>query len=164
MRGTADLYTSAINRAGTLLAGKTNVYDMIVPTSMGITAPDNVVATINTSDQKKAINYMYSGMGKSGVKTVSIYDTLKARRNEYIFFRTDHHWTALGAYYAYCDFIKATGGYAGRRLIALSFISSRIISVRSIPRAKSCRNWRQILIRCLLISRRKPTPCRSISR
>lgn len=110
VRGTADLYTSAINRAGTLLAGKTNVYDMIVPTSMGITAPDNVVATINTSDQKKAINYMYSGMGKSGVKTVSIYDTLKARRNEYIFFRTDHHWTALGAYYAYCDFIKATGG------------------------------------------------------
>lgn len=110
VRGTADLYTSAINRAGTLLAGKTNVYDMIVPTSMGITAPDNVVATINTSDQKKAINYMYSGMSKSGVKTVSIYDTLKARRNEYIFFRTDHHWTALGAYYAYCDFIKATGG------------------------------------------------------
>lgn len=113
VRGTADLYTSAINRAGTLLAGKTNVYDMIVPTSMGITAPDNVVATINTSDQKKAINYMYSGMGKSGVKTVSIYDTLKARRNEYIFFRTDHHWTALGAYYAYCDFIKATGGTPG---------------------------------------------------
>ena len=110
VRSTADLYVSAISRAGTLLAGKTNVYDMVVPTSMGITAPDNVVATINTSDQKKAIDYMYSGIAKNGVKTVSIYDTLKARRNEYIYFRTDHHWTALGAYYAYCDFTKAAGG------------------------------------------------------
>ena len=110
VRGTADLYVSAISRAGTLLAGKTNIYDMIVPTSMGITAPDNVVATINTSDQKKAIDYMYSGIAKNGVKTVSIYDTLKARRNEYIYFRTDHHWTALGAYYAYCDFTKTAGG------------------------------------------------------
>ena len=110
VRSTADLYISAISRAGTLLAGKTNVYDMVVPTSMGITAPDNVVATINTSDQKKAIDYMYSGIAKNGVKTVSVYDTLKARRNEYIYFRTDHHWTALGAYYAYCDFTKAAGG------------------------------------------------------
>ena len=110
VRDTADLYVSAIGRAGTLLAGKTNVYDMVVPTSMGITAPDNVVATINTSDQKKAIDYMYSGISKNGVKTVSIYNTLKARRNEYIYFRTDHHWTALGAYYAYCDFIKSAGG------------------------------------------------------
>ena len=82
---------------------------MIVPRSMGITAPDNVVATINTSDQKKAIDYMYSGIAKNGVKTVSIYDTLKARRNEYIYFRTDHHWTATGAYYAYEQFCKAKG-------------------------------------------------------
>lgn len=107
VRSTADSYTAAINRAAQLLSDKAAVYDMIVPTSMGITAPEDVVKGINTSDQNKAINYMYSGM--SGVKTVPIFDTMKAHKNDYIYFRTDHHWTALGAYYAYCDFIKLTG-------------------------------------------------------
>lgn len=109
VRSTADLYVSAINRAAELLDGKTRVYDMIVPTSMGITAPDSILSGVKSSNQRDAIEYMYSGMN-GGVKTVSIYDTLKSRKNEYIYFRTDHHWTALGAYYAYADFIKATGG------------------------------------------------------
>lgn len=107
VKSTADSYIAAVNRAAELLNGKATVYDMVVPTSMGICAPENVLAGINTSDQKKAINYIYSGM--SGVKTVSLFDTLKAHKNEYIYFRTDHHWTALGAYYAYCDFIKLKG-------------------------------------------------------
>lgn len=107
VRGTADSYIAAINCAAQLLSDKAAVYDMIVPTSMGITAPDDIIKGINTSDQNKAINYMYSGM--SGVKTVPIFDTMKSHKNEYIYFRTDHHWTALGAYYAYCDFIKLTG-------------------------------------------------------
>ena len=28
---------------------------------------------------------------------------------EYVYYRTDHHWTTLGAYYAYCDIMKAFG-------------------------------------------------------
>lgn len=109
VRSTADLYVSAVNRAAELLGGKTRVYDMVVPTSMGITAPDSILSGVKSSNQRDAIEYMYSGMS-GGVNTVSIYDTLKAHRNEYIYFRTDHHWTALGAYYAYVDFIKAAGG------------------------------------------------------
>ncbi len=110
VKATADTYVSAVNRAASLLSGKSDVYCMVVPTSMGICAPDSIVSSVNTSNQKDAINYMYSGMKNSGVKTVPIFDTLKSRRNEYIYFRTDHHWTALGAYYAYCDFIKLKGG------------------------------------------------------
>ena len=37
------------------------------------------------------------------------YDALLAHRTEYIYFRTDHHWTATGAYYAYEQFCKAKG-------------------------------------------------------
>lgn len=107
VKSTADSYVAAVNRAAALLNGRATVYDMVIPTSMGICAPESVVAGINTSDQKKAINYMYSGM--SGVKTVPLFDTLKAHKNEYIYFRTDHHWTALGAYYAYGEFIKLKG-------------------------------------------------------
>lgn len=32
---------------------------------------------------------------------VNITSALSAHQNEYIYYRTDHHWTSLGAYYAY---------------------------------------------------------------
>lgn len=38
---------------------------------------------------------------------------LRRRRDEYIFYRTDHHWTTLGAYYAYRVWAEATGHEAG---------------------------------------------------
>lgn len=81
---------------------------MIVPTSIGITLPDNIKATVNSSDQKAAIDYMYSGMS-GNVKKVKIYNTMMNHRNEYIYFNTDHHWTALGAYYAYEEFTSVSG-------------------------------------------------------
>ncbi len=34
---------------------------------------------------------------------------LLAHQEEYIYFRTDHHWTMLGAYYAYAEWIKERG-------------------------------------------------------
>lgn len=45
----------------------------------------------------------------NNVKTVNMYDNLMKHRNEYIYFRTDHHWTALGAYYGYEEFCRAKG-------------------------------------------------------
>lgn len=107
-RVAADTYTDAINRAGIWLNGKAQVYDLIIPTSMSITAPDDLVATVNTSDQKAAIDYMHSRL-VSPVKYIPLYDMLKSRRNEYVYFRTDHHWTALGAYYTYCELMRAKG-------------------------------------------------------
>ena len=38
----------------------------------------------------------------AGVHTVEVKDTLSAHSGEDIYYRTDHHWTSLGAYYAYC--------------------------------------------------------------
>ncbi len=104
----SDQYTAYVNRAAELLAGRAQVYDMIVPTSMGITAPQNIASGANSSDQKKAIEYMYSRISPA-VKTVSIYDKLYNRRNEYLYFRTDHHWTGLGAYYAYESLMTTAG-------------------------------------------------------
>lgn len=43
------------------------------------------------------------------VKTVSIYGNLAAHSSEYLYFRTDHHWTALGAYRAYEVFCNVKG-------------------------------------------------------
>ena len=104
----ANSYIGTINREADALKDIANFYVMIVPTSIGITLPDNYMATINSSDQKKAIDYMFSGMSEN-VKQVRIYNTLMDHRKEYIYFKTDHHWTALGAYYAYEQFADASG-------------------------------------------------------
>ncbi|MDR2670421.1 MAG: hypothetical protein LBC26_01705, partial [Oscillospiraceae bacterium] len=44
-----------------------------------------------------------------GVRTVDAHAALSRHTDEYIFFRTDHHWTALGAYYAYTAFCESAG-------------------------------------------------------
>lgn len=38
----------------------------------------------------------------AGVDTTDVFSTLTAHSSENIYYRTDHHWTSLGAYYAYC--------------------------------------------------------------
>lgn len=104
-REVADKYSSSVKKAASLLKGKATVYDMVIPTSMGITLPDKYKKTVNSSDQEKAIKYIYSKLG-SNVKAVPLYDALIAKRDEYLYFRTDHHWTALGAYYSYVELMK----------------------------------------------------------
>lgn len=98
-------YIKAVNNIAKKLGKDVNVYDMIVPTSIGITLPDNKYDKVGSSDQKKSIQKMYD-MLSDNVKPVDIYDELMQHRTEYIYYRTDHHWTSLGAYYAYDAFCK----------------------------------------------------------
>lgn len=104
----ANKYISSVNALAEKLSGKAKVYDMVVPTSIGITLPDSYMGNINSSDQSKALDYIHSGLSDKVVK-VPIYKTLMSHRSEYIYFNTDHHWTQLGAYYAYCEFAKNAG-------------------------------------------------------
>ena len=104
----ADAYIAAVNAAGNKLGGRASVYSMIIPTSIDITLDSRVRKKVNVSDQKKAIDYMEGSMNQN-VRRVEIFDTMKAHKNEYIYFRTDHHWTGLGAYYAYVHFCKVKG-------------------------------------------------------
>ena len=48
------------------------------------------------------------------LKTIDIYDVLAAHTDEYIYFRTDHHWTGLGAYYAYNAWAQENGRRCAR--------------------------------------------------
>lgn len=105
----ADLYVKSINRTANALKGTgVQVYDMIVPTSIDVTLDESTRKSVQSSDQQKAINYMYGSMDSS-IKKVDILPVLRSHANEYIYFRTDHHWTALGAYYAYAELMKAKG-------------------------------------------------------
>lgn len=57
--------------------------------------------------QKTFIDECYKNAGS--VKTIDCLSYLSGHKDDYIYYRTDHHWTSLGAYYAYCAAAKALG-------------------------------------------------------
>ncbi len=101
-------YCLLVNKLAKNLAGKAQVYSMLCPISAGIMLSDEVREKTGASDEHAATEWCYRNMDPS-VKTVTMVPTLKAHNDEYIFFRTDHHWTALGAYYAYREWAKVKG-------------------------------------------------------
>ena len=104
----AENYQSTVNAVADSLSGVSQVYAMAIPLSSGITLPDELFSDIPGSDQAQAEKDILAGMGQN-VKTIPLHDVMMSHRTEYIYFRTDHHWTALGAYYAYVQFCTAKG-------------------------------------------------------
>lgn len=75
----------------------------LIPNSYEVLA-DKLPVASPVLDQEKLINEIYSKV--SSADNVDILSSLKAHNSEYIYYKTDHHWTTLGAYYAYeklCD-------------------------------------------------------------
>ena len=104
----AEKYQSTVNAVADSLSGVSQVYALAIPLSSGITLPDELFSDIPGSDQAQAEKDILAGMGQN-VKTIPLHDVMMSHRTEYIYFRTDHHWTALGAYYAYVQFCTAKG-------------------------------------------------------
>lgn len=99
----ADKYAKALNNLSEKTGGA-KLYSILVPTQLEFC--EDMYSNLEDS-QKEEINYIYSQTNGS-VNAVNVYDALKAHSNEYIYFRTDHHWTMRGAYYAYMEFCAAT--------------------------------------------------------
>lgn len=78
------------------------------PTSVGIMIAPEYLAQLNCSRQDEMLAYLHGNMSENVLK-VDTVSKLAAHNDEYIYFRTDHHWTALGAYYAYTALCEAAG-------------------------------------------------------
>ncbi len=85
---------------------KTDVSVCVIPTSA--ICIDNEKIKAQFPDQKEIFDSI-SAMSPEGVNFVNVYGELWAHRDEYIYFRTDHHWTQRGAYYAYKAFVESRG-------------------------------------------------------
>ncbi len=83
------------------------IYNLVVPTQSEFYLPKNY-AHLSRS-QKENIDMIYSNLGPTIKPIRSAYDELAAHTSEYLYFRTDHHWTPLAAYYAYVGFCKDAG-------------------------------------------------------
>ena len=79
-------------------------YVMIVPTQAEI-YKNELPADAPNPDQKAFIDSVYSELSGSAA-TIDVYTTLNANRKDYIYYRTDHHWTTKGAFLAYTEAAK----------------------------------------------------------
>ena len=100
-------HASLLNTVQSLYPNLT-VTAMVVPNSFGVLLDAKTQEKLASSGMDQAISYLYSLMDKR-VHTVDALSALASHKKEYIYFRTDHHWTQLGAYYAYLAFCKEHG-------------------------------------------------------
>ena len=89
------------------------VYSMVVPVQAEFVIPQRLIdaGKVYTNSQRENIRTIYESYPDS-VRPINCYNTLCAHMDEYLYFRTDHHWTGLGAYYAYRAFCEQTGQQA----------------------------------------------------
>lgn len=104
----AEAWFDLINRTADSLDGITTVYSVLVPNNSGVMLTEEEYQQLGGTDQKQEIEYYYSNYSDK-IRPVETIDTLREHNNEYLYFRTDHHWTPLGAYYVYQNFCKTKG-------------------------------------------------------
>ncbi len=116
-RQNSDRYARFVVQTALDVGDRAQIYAIVTPMSYAWGVSDEVQAELGASNLRDSIGWIYSAIAaygeQAGVKnpiiTVDAYSALEAHRDEYIFFRTDHHWTALGAHYASRAFLDAAG-------------------------------------------------------
>ena len=105
-----DRYAAALAKYQDALGDSVQIYNLVIPSSIEFYLPKKYKDKGITADEKENIDYIYAQMNP-GIKTVDAYSSMmEAKENgEYIYFRTDHHWTVRGAYAAYEAFCKEAG-------------------------------------------------------
>ena len=84
------------------------VYAMIVPAASMI-YPERVPAGAPLLDEAAYLAEIRAAIEQAGGVALPVEQALAAHKDEYIYYRTDHHWTTLGAYYAYEQLCGALG-------------------------------------------------------
>lgn len=89
--------------------GKEHVTCLLIPdkaSAMLDQLPD--YASAGTQKDGLVIAELGKQLQEPGI-LIDVGSTLRRHQDEYIYYRTDHHWTTLGAYYAYCAWAEKTG-------------------------------------------------------
>ena len=102
-------YAKSLNRLGDILAEKgVRLVSAPAPVAIGIMVEQQYQEKLNSNDPVFVLEQLHQGLNEN-VIPVDTVSALQAHNSEYIYFRTDHHWTALGAYYAYAAVCETLG-------------------------------------------------------
>ena len=98
----SDMYSDVINKATEKLGDSIKVYSMMIPLHTEMNLPERLKNEAGATSEADNIKNAYSKFDKA--QPINIYNTLAKHNSEYCYFNSDHHWTGLGAYYAYTAF------------------------------------------------------------
>ncbi|WP_152961997.1 DHHW family protein [Aneurinibacillus migulanus] len=82
-------------------------YVMLVPTAVTL-LKDKLPTYAPVSDELAYLDKVRQLL-HNDIRFVDVYPALYAERKQPIFYKTDHHWTTKGAYYAYRELCKQMG-------------------------------------------------------
>jgi hypothetical protein len=102
----APAYARFVNAVHRAVGERATVYSAIVPTAQEFYLPAG--SRNRVRGERPNILATYARLSP-GIRTVDIHAEIAAHTEEDVYFRTDHHWTGLGAYYAYRAFCEAAG-------------------------------------------------------
>ncbi|MEG2192391.1 MAG: DHHW family protein [Oscillospiraceae bacterium] len=83
-----------------------NITLLLAPTAPGI-LKDKVSDKSPVFHNDYILDKVFDGIGTE--HSLDVRNALVAYKDEYIYYRTDHHWTTYGAYYAYCEYMNHIG-------------------------------------------------------
>lgn len=91
------------------IADDYNVHVMLVPTKTCV-LQQKLPFSAPTYDEQKMYDSVAEAMGDLADSVmIPVAQMLEAHREEEIYYRNDHHWTTLGAWYGYQAFLSACG-------------------------------------------------------
>lgn len=99
-------YAQVLNAYQQVLGGHIKLYNIVVPSAIEFNLPARYQSV--TTPQKPKIENI-AALLDPAICWVDVYDTLSRHKDDYLYYRTDHHWSTLGAYYAYVEFARAAG-------------------------------------------------------
>lgn len=73
-----------------------NMQMVLAPNAISV-QDDRLPAFATADDQESEMNQIVKALS---ISSVDVNSALKKHKNEYIYYKSDHHWTSLGAYYA----------------------------------------------------------------
>jgi hypothetical protein len=82
------------------------VFNVIVPTAIEFALPERYRDV--SVPQGPKIQHVYDTLDER-IIPVDAHSEIALHADEYVYFNSDHHWTGLGAYYAYRAFCEAAG-------------------------------------------------------
>ena len=72
---------------------------MLAPNAVNI-EKDSLPKSADCLDQNKQMDDIYNRIDDS-IKKIDLRSTLEKHKDEYLYYKTDHHWTSLASYYSY---------------------------------------------------------------
>lgn len=121
-----------------------------------VTALDKKLPAFATTSSMREYNQkrVLNKINNSSEIVLDLSSELKEHQDEYIYYKTDHHWTTLGAYYGYCaiqqfmeidpmnrpEFETVSDDFLGTTYNKIHYASSKdVIEKPLVDEAKSCK-------------------------